>query len=325
LYDRLLRTTLNRKSFAIDSQMIIFSLNFNHIPMSSKNTLWWLLLAIWSVGAVWWHTCKIKLLCDEPITSVISIPSVTTNKSNLLIRDGTELSLSAPGNFKFGKSGDLPVMDGIHTEIDSLLAYLGSNPDKRSTITGHYASTETNTTKWPNLGIARAENVKAYMVSKGFTPERLITKGLLDDRIVFAQDTLTGGIDFDFALVGRVDLDEKTVVDIFKPMDLYFNTGSDLFIRNAANSQFIKDAKTYLEAHKDKQLLLTGHTDNTGKEDLNLILSKKRAENVKRELVKAGLASDQLILDAKGQSEPKASNNTLKGREENRRVSIMVK
>lgn len=295
--------------------------------MSTKNTLWWLLLAIWSVGAVWWHTCKIKLLCDESITSGISTPSIAIKKTNLIIRDGIELSLLSSGNFRFGKSGALPNMHHVQSEVDSLLVYLSSNPHKQATITGHYAASEKNVTEWPDLGIARAENVKSYFVSKGIPAERLLTKSVLDDELVFPQDTLSGGVDFDFAVVPNSKKMEENpkVVDIFKPMDLYFNTGSDQFIHNAENRQFIENAKTYLAAHKDKQLLLTGHTDNTGKENLNLILSKKRADQVKSELVKAGLAADQLVTASKGQTEPKASNSTLKGREENRRVSIIVK
>jgi OOP family OmpA-OmpF porin len=295
--------------------------------MSTKNTLWWLLLAIWSVGAVWWHTCKIKLLCDEPVSTGVTMPLDAIKKSNLIIKDGMDLSIQSTRNFKFIESGDLPDMGLIQTELDSLGAYLTNNSSKQVTITGHYTSAERNATQWPNLGIARAENVKSHFISKGILADRLQTKGILDDDISFEQDTLHGGIDFDFSVFAHAaKLEEKSnSVDIFRPMDLYFNTGSDQFIRNADNRQFIEDAKKYLAAHKDKQLLLTGHTDDTGKEDLNLILSKSRAEKVKRELVKAGLASDQLILEAKGQTEPKASNSTLKGREENRRVSIIVK
>ena len=69
---------------------------------------------------------------------------------------------------------------------------------------------------------------------------------------------------------------------------------------------------------------IQGHTCNLGREDYNLWLSQKRAEAVKHYLVRHfGLSSNQLKAVGYGPKKPKWSNSTEKGREKNRRVTIL--
>jgi outer membrane protein OmpA-like peptidoglycan-associated protein len=67
---------------------------------------------------------------------------------------------------------------------------------------------------------------------------------------------------------------------------------------------------------------ITGHTDNIGKSDFNLKLSKERAEAVKNYLISNGVASDRLTSDGFGDSQPIDDNKTSKGRANNRRVEV---
>jgi OOP family OmpA-OmpF porin len=117
---------------------------------------------------------------------------------------------------------------------------------------------------------------------------------------------------------------EKFGGDVFKPLDLYFAVGRTDYIRTPDNQRFLDEAKTYLAAHPDKKLLLTGHTDSEGPDDLNLRLSKRRAEAVKDRFQRLGIPAAQLATDGKGETQPKASNDSPAGRRANRRVSIVV-
>lgn len=67
--------------------------------MTKNHTFWWIALAMWMAGSAWWHTCKIKQLCDAPLVSA-GIPSQDVNVPPLHITDGSGLSLIAPGNFE---------------------------------------------------------------------------------------------------------------------------------------------------------------------------------------------------------------------------------
>ncbi len=111
---------------------------------------------------------------------------------------------------------------------------------------------------------------------------------------------------------------------VFKPMDLYFPKGSANYIKTGANRQFIEEVQKYLVANPGNKLLLTGHTDNDGNDAMNMTLSRQRAEGVKKQLTRTGIAADQLVTDGKGETQPKETNDTPEGRRANRRVNIVV-
>ncbi|MBL8895894.1 MAG: OmpA family protein [Rhizobiales bacterium] len=69
-------------------------------------------------------------------------------------------------------------------------------------------------------------------------------------------------------------------------------------------------------------LEITGHTDSIGEAGYNVQLSKRRAESVKADLIRRGVAANRLSTDGVGAAEPKASNKTLQGRAINRRVEL---
>ena len=67
-----------------------------------------------------------------------------------------------------------------------------------------------------------------------------------------------------------------------------------------------------------------GHTDNIGDVAVNQALSQLRAESVVAALVERGVAPEKLAPAGYGRSRPRASNDTLEGRRENRRVQFEV-
>jgi len=72
------------------------------------------------------------------------------------------------------------------------------------------------------------------------------------------------------------------------------------------------------------KLKITGHTDATGQEADNLLLSKKRAEAVSRYLQSRDLPREQLRTEGRGEAQPVADNSTAKGRERNRRIEFKL-
>lgn len=69
---------------------------------------------------------------------------------------------------------------------------------------------------------------------------------------------------------------------------------------------------------------ITGHTDNQGNPSYNLKLSKERAEAVASILIEKGISKERIIALGKGDQKPVASNDTEKGRAQNRRVEITI-
>ncbi|OGS34460.1 MAG: hypothetical protein A2474_03390 [Elusimicrobia bacterium RIFOXYC2_FULL_34_12] len=72
------------------------------------------------------------------------------------------------------------------------------------------------------------------------------------------------------------------------------------------------------------QVIIYGHTDNTGDEDYNIQLSVNRANSVKRFFVKKGIAEYKIRTFGFGMTKPIVSNTTEKGRTQNRRVEILI-
>jgi outer membrane protein OmpA-like peptidoglycan-associated protein len=77
-----------------------------------------------------------------------------------------------------------------------------------------------------------------------------------------------------------------------------------------------------LHSHRLSYLSIIGHTDSTGEAEENLRLSYKRAEAVKTQLVKRGIAAELIRVEGKGDTKQIGDNATEKGRAMNRRIEL---
>ena len=80
-----------------------------------------------------------------------------------------------------------------------------------------------------------------------------------------------------------------------------------------------------LSRNNEISIIITGHTDNTGVEKDNLILSKKRAKMIADYLRKKGIDQKQIEFYGKGSINPISENDTDLGRKRNRRVEITLR
>lgn len=82
---------------------------------------------------------------------------------------------------------------------------------------------------------------------------------------------------------------------------------------------FVKNSPGFAE------LLIHGHTDSVGSADYNLTLSQKRADTIKKYLVRRlGASSGRIVAKGFGESKPIASNGNFQGKRLNRRVSFIL-
>lgn len=79
-----------------------------------------------------------------------------------------------------------------------------------------------------------------------------------------------------------------------------------------------------LTVYKESKILVEGHTDNTGSQELNNRLSLARAENVMNFMIKQGLQSERMTSKGYGMTQPVADNATKEGRQKNRRVDLII-
>ncbi len=80
-----------------------------------------------------------------------------------------------------------------------------------------------------------------------------------------------------------------------------------------------------LQRYPNTIIHVVGFTDSVGSESYNMKLSERRAQSVVDYLSSRGVSSSRLFAIGKGESEPRATNDTEAGRQLNRRVELFVK
>jgi outer membrane protein OmpA-like peptidoglycan-associated protein len=79
-----------------------------------------------------------------------------------------------------------------------------------------------------------------------------------------------------------------------------------------------------LKEYVDTNIMIYGHTDNTGSDNINQPLSENRANAVKAYLIAQGVSSSRITTKGLGSTSPVASNDTDAGRTQNRRVEVAI-
>lgn len=113
--------------------------------------------------------------------------------------------------------------------------------------------------------------------------------------------------------------DKKVVKDAIQ--NLEFDLGKATL---RATSFPSLDRVAALLVNKNFSLKLAGHTDNTGSDELNMKLSKDRAEAIKAYLTSKGANASRIEATGYGETQPIATNKTAEGRQQNRRVEFTL-
>lgn len=104
--------------------------------------------------------------------------------------------------------------------------------------------------------------------------------------------------------------------------DVLFASGS-AEIQGGSN-QNLENLVNFLNRYPERSVLIEGHTDNVGSALFNQSLSRQRAESVRRFLVERGVDGQRLTVSGYGFERPVASNDNPMGRQQNRRVEVII-
>jgi outer membrane protein OmpA-like peptidoglycan-associated protein len=80
----------------------------------------------------------------------------------------------------------------------------------------------------------------------------------------------------------------------------------------------------FLKEQPKRTVLIEGFTDNVGSEEYNQYLSERRAKAVRQQLLARGIATNRITVKGYGKARPIATNDTAAGREQNRRVEVVI-
>ncbi len=103
---------------------------------------------------------------------------------------------------------------------------------------------------------------------------------------------------------------------------ILFDTGKTALKPGAKAT--LKRIAAQIAADPSLKIAVEGHTDNVGGTDTNQALSEKRAAAVRDYLVSAGIPEDHISASGKGEESPIVTNKTAAGRQQNRRVELVI-
>ena len=117
---------------------------------------------------------------------------------------------------------------------------------------------------------------------------------------------------------------EVEIVEVLRTAfdNLEFESGKDIILE--VSKVALDELADVLIKKATWKLEISGHTDNIGGENFNLVLSKKRAEALKNYLIFKGVDTNRLITFYFGETQPLIDNTTLEGRKKNRRVEMKI-
>lgn len=260
------------------------------------------------------------------------IENVARNALNIKDPNGN-FSLGMNDNFNF-KTSNFSILNPISENVEKgalkLKDYLQANPLKTLDVTGFYKSDETNSSAYPNLGIARANSVKNYLVLHGVSAKQIDTYGTLNKEISPDKNsTFFGPLKFK---VLTTDPSDTSALDALKatcdsiranPLILYFKTGQASINLTAAQRKKLANISHCVDKLGVKMEVI-GHTDSAGNANNNVILGQKRANFAKDYLTKNGILETNIKTSSKGPHVPIADNTTEAGRAKNRRTVITI-
>ncbi len=113
-----------------------------------------------------------------------------------------------------------------------------------------------------------------------------------------------------------------TQLVVTMPNDILFATDSDV-VGPALQADLAALAQNLLD-YPNSTIQVVGHTDNVGSAEYNLSLSRRRAAAVAAILMANGVPASRIVTIGRGEDQPVATNLTASGRQQNRRVEIII-
>ena len=114
-----------------------------------------------------------------------------------------------------------------------------------------------------------------------------------------------------------------TELRVIMPQDILFAVDSDV-VNSSLRADLAVLANNLLD-YPNSTVDIIGHTDSTGDAAHNQDLSNRRAQSVRFILIDNGVSGSRLRAFGRGETEPVASNLTAEGRQQNRRVEIIIR
>ena len=241
------------------------------------------LSVLWILGGTWWLSGKV---CGNGASTPMF--SFTDGKFKI---DPTD-------NYTFNYNSSKPhLTENTRAAFAKIVKHINKT-EKQLTLSGFYATSEMNDNKkYDNLGIARAEAIKAQLVQLKGNSDQIITTSKEVNSRSFANRILYGGVDF---ILSENTLPSNENSDASEPLTssisidqtYIFNVESDKFKvkKTAELEEYMQLVQSYLNENSSTKVFITAYTDDKRE--------KKNADNWARSVRSAfqefGIAASQM-------------------------------
>lgn len=260
-----------------------------------------LVIILWFIlGFFYWKSAKNCCTPDKDTTSEV-IPPVKKE-----VRD-------CPLCFNWSNAS--PVLGNTWMSMKDSIRGL-KNDNNLLQITGLYRSDESNSTNYENLGLARADSVRARWFADWDKDDVRLNARLVNTRAE-EKTELFESSSFKYLVntANVKEVDDKTIIR--------FPYNSTKKLDASDVESYLNDVADRVKASKET-ISLTGHTDSAGDDQSNRRLGLARANVIKDYLLRRGVPSSQIKTNSLGESKPIATNATNAGRAENRRTELQI-
>ncbi|WP_320827176.1 OmpA family protein [Reinekea sp.] len=120
----------------------------------------------------------------------------------------------------------------------------------------------------------------------------------------------------------QVSRTEEGQIDLIMPGNITFDVSSSAV--QASFKPTLTSVAKVLKEYKDTLVTISGHTDSSGSNEFNQLLSEQRATSVANLILASGIDIERVAAIGYGENSPIADNSTANGRAENRRVEITL-
>ncbi len=277
--------------------------------------------------ARWFVVCKVYQMCEDPVVETdirLKTLQLTENDSIVLLRGYDQ--------FAFDSAAIQPRMNADNEAfLDTLAAILKADTSKNLTITGFFRPSEKNWKPdrgfFENLGLARADAVRALLNKRGIKAERITL-----DHGESTDENLSEPLKFSLFDPRLIPEGYDKLAFTFTNMtfsDANFAFDSDEFQPGTPCKMYADSVKIFLDLNANATLTIIGHTDSKGDTRYNYDLGLRRAKSAMNYFRELGVKAE-IKTESKGEKEPVAANTAKngkdnpEGRQKNRRVNFVI-
>lgn len=248
----------------------------------------------------------------------------------------SELNFTTSSNQHFSflpSSGEVRVEENAGKSFSEVAQHLQQNKERFLTLTGGYLANESNRSEYANLGIARAEAIKEFLVNMDTVlADRIKTAGVLKDAISSLDERQINGVQFDFStappstsdIIGDLMEEEEDIMEAAPTFTLYGKKAIKGLKMDVNLQQQIDNMRSTLDLNPEARILVTGHSAASRLDSKSKDLALIWASNVRRFFRNNGIRSKEIKAVSKGAEDPLVAPDNVEAITKNNRVTVEI-